>query len=524
MERTEFTKDDSLIIKGLAILAIMLHNFFRWVEPTTGENEFGFSANCISNFANLIASEPQEFINIIFSYLGHFGVQLFILISGYGLTKSMLGKPQCWTAFMGNRLKKLYPLLLVAIAAFFAFNLAFGYDVPDHFERETAYKLLLIHTLHPYSGLTMCGPWWFFGLIVQLYILFPVLLSLTQRHGTKILAIAAAISYMWILLALFFYDHDAGSLMAMQNAPGHLPEFCFGIWLALRRDTCLNRWWLLPALAAFVLGNFFKAFCPFTFLAVSVIFVIGYNHAKSFIVRHSTLERTLIFVGSISMFLFAVHGFIRQPFIEFAESHGNAAISLLTALVYLAATIAFSMIIKPLYKLLIWLLNKIRIPEIVFKADKFLMAATLLLLATISAFHATSLIQKHLEFDKNILTEQYSFKTENTIESDTLYSDILHIRFKRSGLIKITIDAEIDTETVDNDSIPLLVTEIENLFWDNFIMPQTEGFQSVHFEKNIYCSFFDHRKTKYLKLYFWNRRKSAMQFRNAKVKIDYQKW
>ena len=159
MERTEFSKDDSLIIKGLAILTIMLHNFFRWVSPSVGENEFGFFAKCITNFTNHIANQPSESINLLFSYLGHFGVQLFILISGYGLTKSMLAKPQCWAVFMGGRLKKIYPLLLIAIGSFFAFTIAFGYDMPEHSARETIFKLLLIHTLQPYSGLTMCGPW-----------------------------------------------------------------------------------------------------------------------------------------------------------------------------------------------------------------------------------------------------------------------------------------------------------------------------------------------------------------------------
>lgn len=523
MERTEFSKDDSLIIKGLAILAIMLHNFFRWVEPTTGENEFGFAAHTVYKFTEQLAAHPQEFINIVFSYLGHFGVQLFILISGYGLTKSMLAKPQCWTAFMGNRLKKLYPLLLVAIAAFFTFNFVFGYDVPDHFERETAYKLLLIHTLQPYSGLTMCGPWWFFGLIVQLYILFPILLGLTQRHGTKILAMTVAISYMWILLALFFYDHEAGSLMAMQNAPGHLPEFCFGIWLALRRNTGLNHWWLLSALTAFMLGNFFEAFHPFTFLAVSVIFVIGYNHVKSFIAHHRILERALIFVGAISMFLFAMHGFMRQPFIDFAESHGNAAISLLTALVYLAAVIVVSMIIKPIYNFILRLLDKIHFPPIILKADKFFMAAPLLLLAAVSIYHGASLIQKHLTFNSNNQTAEYSFTANNIIEPDTLYSSILHINIERCGLIKVAIDAEIDTQESDNNHIPLLITEIEDIFWDKFILPKTDGFEKIHFERTIYCSFFDWYKNKNIKIYFWNNKSSSMKFRDAEVKISYQR-
>ena len=189
MESKEFSKDDSLIIKGLAILTIMLHNLFRWIEPITGENEFGFSPHVVQKLYESFTSQPQEFINIIFNYLGHFGVQAFILLSGYGLTKSMLSKPKCWTAFMGSRLKKIYPLLIIAVASYSLIRWGFGDETLTHSDcREIIHKLLLIHTLTPYEGITFCGPWWFFGLITQLYILFPILLNLTQRYGTKILA------------------------------------------------------------------------------------------------------------------------------------------------------------------------------------------------------------------------------------------------------------------------------------------------------------------------------------------------
>ena len=522
MERTEFSKDDSLIIKGLAILAIMLHNLFRWIDPTTGENEFGFAAHTVHKFIEQLTSQPLEFFNIIFSYLGHFGVQAFILISGYGLTKSMLDKPKCWTAFMWARLKKIYPLLVIAIGTFYAFSMAFGYNLPEHYTQETTFKLLLIHTLQPDSGLSMCGPWWFFGLIVQLYVLFPIILGLTQRFGTKILIGTAVISYLWILTALFFYDHDAGNMLTMQNAPGHLPEYCFGIWLALAPRKISN-YWTLPALAVFVLGNFYQLFYPFTFLAASIIIVICHNNINKPLANHKALKMPLVFLGSISMFLFAIHGFMRQPFIDFAESHSNAGISLLTALGYITFVVAISMIIKPIYNTILWLLDKIHFPSIILKADKIFMAAPLLLFAAVSIYHGTSLIQKHLTFNSNNQTAEYSFTASNIIEPDTLYSNILHINIEQCGLIKVAIDAEIDTQESDNSHNPLLVTEIEDIFWDKFILPKTDGFEKIHFEQTIYNSFLDWYKNKNIKIYFWNNKSSSMKFRNAEVKISYQR-
>lgn len=521
MKHTEFSKDDSLIIKGLAILAIMLHNFFRWVDPATGENEFGFAAHTVYKFTEQLTSQPQEFINIIFSYLGHFGVQLFILISGYGLTKSMLNKPQSWGAFMGSRLKKIYPLLIVAILAFTIAKFIIYKQMPAFGDwREIGRKLLFIHTLVPNSGLSVCGPWWFFGLIVQLYVFFPILLNLTQRYGTKILAGATLLSYIWIFTAIYNYDHFNGELLTMQNAPGHLPEFCFGIWLGLAPRKISN-WWLIPALAVFTLGNFFESFYPFTFLAVSVIFVIIYNIVRKPITQFAAVRRPIAFLGSISMFLFAVHGFLRQPFINLASNH-NAAIGLIAALLFIATSIVVAIAVRPVYKLIVKLFDKINSPIWLSKANKYLMGSTLLLLGFIGYHHASmQLFHKNIELTQNQDINKIIFVTEDTIATDNLYTTVARIKLKRSNLIKLSVDIEVDSQETPANQLPLLVTDITGIFWDKCYMPETAGFTPVHYETTIVCPFFSHFNTKTLKLYFWNNKSSSMKFRNARVSITY---
>lgn len=524
MKSKEFTKNDSLIIKGLAILAIMLHNLFRWITPSVGENEFGFSCQTVRCFFESLSNQPQEFINIIFGYLGHFGVQAFILISGYGLTKSMLNKPMCWTAFMVARLKKIYPLLIIALISFFAFTLAFGYNMPEHCARETAFKLLLIHTLQPYSGLSMCGPWWFFGLIVQLYILFPILLNLTQRHGAKILVGTALLSYAWILTAIYFYNNDPQALHAMQNAPGHLPEFCLGIGIALYNREQISRWWLLPALTFFVLGNFFRPFYPFTFLAVSVIFVISYNMVKAFIKRHRIIERPLMFTGSISMFLFALHGFIRQPFIDWANNCGAVG-KIAVAAAFVAVSIVAALAVRPLFNLLVNLTDKIDFQACkIQKINRWIMTASLILLGFVAIHHASSIFQKHIEFKQDIQTREIVFTTANTITPDSVFSLVARIKMNHCKFMKITIDAEVDSEDTPADKLPILVTDVTLMFWDKFLLPETNGYQKIHFEKNVYCSFINHFWPKRVSIYFWNNKKTSMKYRNAKVSINYQKW
>ena len=56
--------------------------------------------------------------NELFSF---YGWQLFLLVSGFGLAVSMMNQPKSWGAFVLDRLKKLYPLLLTGVV-FYCFG------------------------------------------------------------------------------------------------------------------------------------------------------------------------------------------------------------------------------------------------------------------------------------------------------------------------------------------------------------------------------------------------------------------
>ena len=92
MKIREISKQDSNIFKAIGILLIVFHNYFHFVEPNIGENEFYFSSDVIKNLYYGIINMPSETINILFSCFGHYGVQIFIFISGFGLTISLQNK------------------------------------------------------------------------------------------------------------------------------------------------------------------------------------------------------------------------------------------------------------------------------------------------------------------------------------------------------------------------------------------------------------------------------------------------
>ena len=86
----ELNKADTATLKALAILFIVAHNYFHFLPPVTGENEMTFSPEHIQNVLMFIWANPLDAFHPIVSFFGHYGVHIFIFLSGYGLTKKCL--------------------------------------------------------------------------------------------------------------------------------------------------------------------------------------------------------------------------------------------------------------------------------------------------------------------------------------------------------------------------------------------------------------------------------------------------
>lgn len=184
---------DSAILKGLAISAIVFHNFFHFVSPVH-QNEFTFLPSRFPVFLETVI-HPSLAIQALFSFFGHFGVDIFVFLSAYGLSKSHWDDPATWSLFMWGRIKKLYPTFgLVVIPWFFAVSVALG---PLEVIRQVGLGILLmslgVSTLLGF-GLPPVGPWWFIPFIVQFYAIWPLMRKMTAKFGWQSLLILAVLS------------------------------------------------------------------------------------------------------------------------------------------------------------------------------------------------------------------------------------------------------------------------------------------------------------------------------------------
>ncbi len=340
-----FTLDDTSFFKGIGILLIAFHNFFHWVSPNPSENEFDFSITRVHGLWNGITHHPADIINLLFSYFGHYGVQLFILFSGYGLMRAYMNRKISWSGFMLKRLNKLYPTFIIAALVliglnFYKYNTLLGYvNIKDFF-----IKFSFLSNFIPGKALTINGPWWFYSMIVQLYAVFPIIVWLYKKFKEKALFIIVILSYA--ILILFNDNFVKLDVTLYYQFIGHLPEFILGVFFATRKTIKLNIFIVAGAFILFIFGNIYKLPWYFSHLSITIILFFIVNYFLTKINKNKQTYKGIIFYGEISMYLFAVHGFLRGPFVSLANEKNNSFYTILIAISFVAISTLIALGVK----------------------------------------------------------------------------------------------------------------------------------------------------------------------------------
>lgn len=155
-----------------------------------------FSIRRQKSFAGLSIALTQELkgfaiLAIVFSHIGYFlvsdhrflfpltiaaglGVNLFLFLSGYGLTMSALAKPLSVLQFYRHRLFKIYTPFWLVIIILFALDFFIG-----HKTYGLAYMFQSFLGFFPHADLwaDLNSPLWYFTLIIFYYLLFPLFFS-----------------------------------------------------------------------------------------------------------------------------------------------------------------------------------------------------------------------------------------------------------------------------------------------------------------------------------------------------------
>ena len=350
----ELTRADASVIKALAILMIVAHNYFHQVKPFPGENEMAFHAETFWNMVFQIAEHPFDAFHPIASFFGHYGVHIFLFMSGYGLTKKALGYVQkhggiSWTDLWKvslNQIAKIVSLTLVGVSILCLYKYIAWGTLPDA-EFFTKYLVFLTFTenLRPGDFGYFVSVWWFMALIVQFYLLFPIIFKGLSRHAYLTLSIGVVCQ----LLAVSIYEPLLEQHVLVYATPlGQMVLFMLGGYLAMGRR--LSRWIVLPLVVVLPLTFIDPNFFHLSFVAVTVFLMLAYGLLRERLIA----SKTLLWIGGMSMFIYIVHGDLRWQVIPVVNEAQNIWLSYIMFFGYVAEVFIFAILAK-------WLASTTRI-------------------------------------------------------------------------------------------------------------------------------------------------------------------
>ena len=224
-------------MRGIAILAIMLHNYCHYVKGIVKENEYQFlERHCDQLWA--VMTSPDEFLPMhLLSFFGHYGVPVFLFLSGYGLVMKYESSPvptvgqrsavrSAWDFILYHYLK-LLRMLIVGFTLFLMVDAVTPGRFPFHWDHVIAQLLMYINVLPEPDKIIWPGIYWFFGLMMELYVVYRLLL-----YRRRSLYVVLLIALCWLLQVFCEPDGEMLNRLRYNFIGGMLP---FGVGIIVAR-------------------------------------------------------------------------------------------------------------------------------------------------------------------------------------------------------------------------------------------------------------------------------------------------
>lgn len=322
----EISREQIKSIKGIGIFLIMIHNFVDHVMDISC-NEMSFSQEATNAFVSNVFSTSS--IWYIFSFAGWIGVPLFFFLSGYGLTKKYGLKHLDMISFIKNHMIKLWKLLIPVFIL---------YVLISHFYFGQDYSLKAILTVTTFTAnfygdnFLEPGVYWFFGVILQFYILFLAFRKLDTKWFYFLFVLFLTIYYV----ALYLMD-EWSMIWIRHNFTGWGAPFILGL-IAARKDVVISKKWEWPIVfASFI----------FLYFCLTIKFLIPLTEITFIVLVMTLMQKYIImpiaFIGTISASIFVIHPFIRMIFYHtICPPHGATNQLLLMTVLYAIIVVLLS--------------------------------------------------------------------------------------------------------------------------------------------------------------------------------------
>ena len=333
------TRKECTALRGIAILGIMLHNYCHWLRLAVKENEFTFTSANNERLLDVLGTPDWNLPVHLLSYFGHYGVPVFFFLSGYGLVKKYetpttppcLPKGEGFAGWCRLHYLKLFRMMIVGYVLFLMVD--FMTPCPHHYQLlDVVAQLLMFNNLLPTPDKVIWpGPFWFFGMMMQLYIIYRLLIY--HRHWG---VVAVLMVVCWLVQIPFLDDAPTLNRLRYNCISGMLP-FGLGVLAGRYAAVQLQKWqWGVLAVSSLLLTFTGSLWSAHTWLWVPVAIIVG---GIAFVkLLPEPVMSWLVWTGGISAAVFVAHSSLRKIFIPVSH-RGDVYAGLL---IYVVATFLVS--------------------------------------------------------------------------------------------------------------------------------------------------------------------------------------
>lgn len=345
------SRHNALLLRGAAIIFIILHNFLHLPQfGFSRENETFFSSERVAAFFNAIEGGSNIICEFL-SHLGWIGVPVFVFLTGYGVALSP--PPVSYKKsvnYTWHHYLKLLMLMLLAVLFFIVIDIFNGVGLGVL--KRVSYLTMLANFVYPY---VRCNPgvYWYFGLTFQFYLLWAFLGRYMKGWNL----------FVWstvLLLGLYgLYLHGPHNLLWIFRASftGWFPVFAIGVWLGIRKTNLISKmsaWNELLICVILLCLILFMGRWMITWLFVPIIALAWFLVVGLLLMRTRYLSELFRWFGRYSACIFVCHPIARLIVNKVVNPvFFNLAV---IVLLYLVATVVIVYFYDKLYK---WLLSKL---------------------------------------------------------------------------------------------------------------------------------------------------------------------
>jgi peptidoglycan/LPS O-acetylase OafA/YrhL len=351
-------------MKGISIVWIVFFHAFNFLGGRDGRFPSPLSEGYVAKFWAECAPASAmgelrcglEAFAAAVPQLGFHAVAVFIVLSGFGLTYSLAktgGPANGWIGWYRSRLLRLFPMYWLAHLVYLAVPFQARYEPIDYrfplsFLGDRVWPVdMIFYYFNPAL--------WYFGLLLQLYLVFPILFWLLQKAGVGgFLVFSAIATFVCRYLLLCVWPVD-GNYVQGAFFLCRLWEFALGmaVGLVYRRDgERVERWLfssaaLVGGVALYTLGLYsYEELWSYSF--TDGLIGTGLSIILAHVARTSELlprlGSLLATVGVYSYGLYLLH----QPFVlYFAERIRHAStprfVAAICALIVVLATTSMAL-------------------------------------------------------------------------------------------------------------------------------------------------------------------------------------